>query len=307
MAKWDFKIVGASFVKELVPVGDDVQFRSQSLMQPGFDLEGDKIVIKESGAYKSAVLFSQIGEIDGVAPTDIEDAYEKLLTLVENFNGGGGTPGTTPNLTQVLAQSGRLIKEWNSADGDYVFELEDLGKHLYFIGDGVGGDISASIPDDLFPMLKGVELQGSVKYGTNITLVYNESSPKTVTINSNNIDSFVRFNANQTEDNIWSVGLSSVLSIIERGVFTGEFSLNSTVGGEYTPLSQSGALTLSIGSSAVKGGIDSIKITANGSAITVPGSWINVGGEAISTTSGAVNRIMVRQYQNEIWFTCKVN
>jgi hypothetical protein len=114
-----------------------------------------------------------------------------------------------PNLTQVLTQGGRLIKEWDSADGDYVFELEDLGKHLYFIGDGVGGDISAAIPDNLFPMLKGVELQGSVKYGTNITLVYNESSPKNVIINSNNINSFVRFNANQTDNNIWSVGLSN--------------------------------------------------------------------------------------------------
>ena len=108
MAKWDFKIVGASFVKELVPVDGDVQFRSQSFMQPSFDLEGDKIVIKESGAYKSAVLFSQIGEIDGVAPTDIEDAYEKLLTLVENFNEGGGTPVTTPTLQDVVNEDGNL-------------------------------------------------------------------------------------------------------------------------------------------------------------------------------------------------------
>ena len=103
MAKWDFKIVGASFVKELVPVGDDVNPRSQSFMQPSFDLEGDKIVMKESGQYKTAIGFTQIGEIDGVAPTDLEDAYAKLLTLVENFNGGGGAPGTTPSLPQVLA------------------------------------------------------------------------------------------------------------------------------------------------------------------------------------------------------------
>ena len=91
MAKWDFKIVGASFVKELVPVDGDVNPRSQSFMQPSFHLEGGKIVIKESGQYVTAIYFSQIGEIDGVAPTDIEDALAKLLTLVENFNGGEGT------------------------------------------------------------------------------------------------------------------------------------------------------------------------------------------------------------------------
>ena len=135
-----------------------------------------------------------------------------LYICIDNTTGAAAWEiyiSTVPNLTQVLTEGGRLIKEWDSADGDYVFELEDLGKHLYFIGDGVGGDISVAIPDNLFPMLKGVELQGSVKYGTNITLVYNESSPKTVIINSNNIDSFVRFNANQTENNIWSVGLSN--------------------------------------------------------------------------------------------------
>lgn len=104
MAKWDFKIVGASFVKELTPVSGDVQPRSQSFMQPSFDLEGDKIVMKESGQYKTSIGFTQIGEIDGVVPTDIEDAYAKLLVLVENFNGGGGTPGTTPNLTQVITE-----------------------------------------------------------------------------------------------------------------------------------------------------------------------------------------------------------
>jgi hypothetical protein len=106
MAKWDFKIVGASFVKELVPVDGDVNPRSQSFMQPSFDWEGDKIVMKESGQYKTAITFSQIGEIDGVAPTDLEDAYEKLLTLVENFNGGGGTPQT---LQQVLDQGSTAI------------------------------------------------------------------------------------------------------------------------------------------------------------------------------------------------------
>jgi len=104
MAKWDFKIVGASFVKELVPIADDVQPRSQSFMQPSFHLEGGKIVMKESGQYVTAIYFPQIGEIGGVAPTDIDDAYAKLLTLVENFNGGGVTPQT---LAETLAEDNK--------------------------------------------------------------------------------------------------------------------------------------------------------------------------------------------------------
>jgi hypothetical protein len=141
MAKWDFKIVGASFVKELAPVADDVQFRSQSFMQPSFDLEGDKIVMKESGQYKTAISFSQIGEIDGVAPTDLEDAYAKLLVLVENFNGGGGAPGTTPNLTQVLTVGD---KEFQQIDVDRDFELADRLKYSL-----IGGGMTMTLDDDL--------------------------------------------------------------------------------------------------------------------------------------------------------------
>ena len=130
MAKWDFKIVGASFVKELVPVDGDVQPRSQSFMQPSFDLEGDKIVMKESGQYKTAIGFTQIGEIDGVAPTDIDDAYAKLLTLVENFNGGGGTPGTTPTLQEVLLEGGRELVLYSEND-THVLEDADKSRLLY--------------------------------------------------------------------------------------------------------------------------------------------------------------------------------
>ena len=107
-------------------------------------------------------------------------------------------------------------------------------------------------------------------------------------------------------DSIVTAAMLEDLNIIERGVFSGEFALTSAIGGEYTPLTQTGALTLSIGAGAVNGGIDSAKITANGSAITVPGSWINVGSDTISIVNGAVNRIVVRRYQGEIWYSVKV-
>jgi hypothetical protein len=148
MAKWDFKIVGASFVKELVPVLGDSNPRSESFMQPSFDLEGGKIVMKESGQYKTAIYFSQIGEIDGVAPTDIEDAYAKLLTLVENFNGGGGAPGTTPNLTQVLTIQDRVHKE---IGGDYTIVDEDRTKWLLYVANT--GSIGTITLDDTYDLL----------------------------------------------------------------------------------------------------------------------------------------------------------
>lgn len=151
MAKWDFKIVGASFVKELVPIADDVQPRSQSFMQPSFHLEGGKIVIKESGQYVTAIYFSQIGEIDGVAPTDIDDAYAKLLTLVENFNGGGGTP---PNLGEVLTQGNRAPLAVNA---NRVFTLEDRTKNLYSLFDlstTVSLTLNNSVAYDLGDVLK---------------------------------------------------------------------------------------------------------------------------------------------------------
>ena len=171
MAKWDFKIVGASFVKELVPVDGDVQFRSQSFMQPSFDLEGDKIVMKESGAYKSAILFPQIGEIDGVAPTDLEDAYAKLLTLVENFNGGGGTPVTTPKMfTALLTQSGTSDSQSLSSGA--------VTKGVTYTIDGGDGDflnVGAPNNDDSTSFIATINGEPN-SYGT-CSLLYDLGAP----------------------------------------------------------------------------------------------------------------------------------
>ena len=73
MAKWNFFVTGGSLIKELDTSGNDVEPRSQSFMQPSLDLEGGKIVFKESGQYKTAIYFSQIGTIASATPTDIQD------------------------------------------------------------------------------------------------------------------------------------------------------------------------------------------------------------------------------------------
>lgn len=303
MAKWDFKIVGASFVKELAPVGDDVNPRSQSFMQPSFDLEGDKIVMKESGQYKTAILFTQIGEIDGVAPTDLEDAYAKLLVLVENFNGGGGAPGTTPNLPQVLTIGDRTL----DIPGTRNFQIDDRTKYLLsFAGETL--TLNESVID--FPansLLQFRALDEGVSLAVVGTLCFYLDGILPIT--SLNLYAGDYCELKKISSGNWVLTVSSgAINAIQRGVFSGAFALsNATRGGEYTPLAQSGALTLSVGASAVTGGVDSVKITSNGSAITVPGGWINIGSDSISVVNGAVNRIMVRQYQNEIWYTVKVS
>ena len=94
---------------------------------------------------------------------------------------------------------------------------------------------------------------------------------------------------------------------IERGVFSGEFALSNAVrGGEYTPLTQTGALTLSIGASAVNGGIDTVLLTANGSAISGFSTWKKLSSDSISTTAATVMFIMVRQYQGVIYYTVNI-
>lgn len=304
MAKWDFKIVGASFVKELAPVGDDVNPRSQSFMQPSFDLEGDKIVMKESGQYKTAILFTQIGEIDGVAPTDLEDAYAKLLVLVENFNGGGGAPGTTPNLDEVL-EVGNValdtsIEIRNTSSSVYstlnynqinVFSDDKIvrqNQNGFEVNDIINGNVTRNL-------ITGIEHVISGSGQTNVTFETPTGANSIIIPNQSGTIAM----------------LSDIPTIptaaIDRGTFSGEFALSNAVrGGEYTPLTQTGALTLSIGASAVNGGIDTVLLTANGSTIDGFSTWKKLSSDSISTTAATVMFIMVRQYQGVIYYTVNI-
>lgn len=101
--------------------------------------------------------------------------------------------------------------------------------------------------------------------------------------------------------------VNTQVNAVQPGAFDGTFALDKLGGNFYNDLAQSGALTLAVGGSAIVGGGDCVKITANGSAITVPGAWINVGGDSISIVNGAINRITVMKTVSEIWYTVKVN
>lgn len=296
MAKWDFKIVGASFVKELAPVGDDVNPRSQSFMQPSFDLEGDKIVMKESGQYKTAILFTQIGEIDGVAPTDLEDAYAKLLVLVENFNGGGGAPGTTPNLTQVLTQGDvPIFIQQILEDAVVTIRLEWQVSQVYIYGEptiGTGGiflDKTVVFSDNAtLRFCWGVQYEDGVftktpepyEFTTDAIVYYNGSTITSLTIQPNDLVMLKSGGIVSPGENIWILtvtnnstspqNLAQTLAIDNK---TNEIPIVSNNGSGYLNIGDD-AVNLGYGTPNVK----SIQIEADAFTLNSDVSIIINGG-----------------------------
>lgn len=94
MAKYSFTVSGSQLIVSLVPVLKDVQPTSMSYLSPSFKIGVGKINAYEHGQPRQSFLFTEIGEIDGVAPTDLQDAFDKLTTATANLNGGGASPLT---------------------------------------------------------------------------------------------------------------------------------------------------------------------------------------------------------------------
>ena len=92
MAQYNFYIVGSSLVMQLAVTDNDFPNKSMSFQQPSCRLTDTKIRLFESGNYYTALEFSEFGTIGGVAPSDLNDAFNKLLILIENFNTGGASP-----------------------------------------------------------------------------------------------------------------------------------------------------------------------------------------------------------------------
>lgn len=92
MAKYNFDVSGSQLIVALVPEESDVQPTSMSYLAPSFKIGVGKINAYEYGQPKQSFLFTEIGEIDGVEPTDLQDAFDKLTTATTNFNWGGTAP-----------------------------------------------------------------------------------------------------------------------------------------------------------------------------------------------------------------------
>lgn len=106
MSQWDFTASGGSLVKTLVSPEDYVGARIKSYTAPKFDLATNKITISEQGKYDSTIMFHEFNEIDGVPPTNLADAYTKLLALVPTASGGGS--GTQYNNVDAYDEDAAL-------------------------------------------------------------------------------------------------------------------------------------------------------------------------------------------------------
>lgn len=132
MAKYNFDVSGSQLIISLVPVLDDVQPTSMSYLAPSFKIGVGKINAYEYGQPKQSFLFTEIGEIDGEAPTDLQDAFDKLTTATANFNGGGAAPYKV--YTALLTQSGTdapvaTVLE-NTLGEDVTFSYDTAGVYL---------------------------------------------------------------------------------------------------------------------------------------------------------------------------------
>ena len=90
---WDFSADGVSVIKVL---RDADPPREQSFLALSLRMVDKIIYLYEAGEYASAVKFEQIGDIDGVAPTDLQDAYDKIIAIIPQ-----GGIGAVPTLQQV--------------------------------------------------------------------------------------------------------------------------------------------------------------------------------------------------------------
>ena len=124
--QWDFSIKNGQLLKTLNTSGGNFSPREVSFMQPSLALITDKILFFESGNYKTSLGFTNIGDIDGETPSDLQDAYDKITDLIANFNLGGATP----SLFDVLSVNDRPVNILEGASEAYTFQENDARKYL---------------------------------------------------------------------------------------------------------------------------------------------------------------------------------
>ena len=82
MAKTNFTANTNGLLSELVITGGDFKEKRNFWSTPSVSLVNNEIKIYDAGEYKDAYVFHRIGTINAVAPTDIVDAYTKLIALI---------------------------------------------------------------------------------------------------------------------------------------------------------------------------------------------------------------------------------
>ena len=76
--------------------------------------------------------------------------------------------------------------------------------------------------------------------------------------------------------------------------FTGTLDLSDGIGTIWNDVAQSGALTITVGSSAREGGSDSVRVVADGNTITLDPTftWVKMSSDSIGTTAADVNELI---------------
>jgi len=87
-AKYNFTIEGDSLVMRRTPIDGDTQEKSISFKSPSLVEDNNRIKLYESGNFQTSLRFVDFGLIDEVAPSNIQDATDKLLALIGTISGG---------------------------------------------------------------------------------------------------------------------------------------------------------------------------------------------------------------------------
>jgi hypothetical protein len=129
MAKYDISVESGSLVLTLDTNAGQYEPRVITLKQPALKLSLDNIKFFDSGLYKKTLKIENIGEIDSDEPTDINDAFEKILALIPTSEGGGG--GTTGTYNDVsIYQDSEALPLVFDADTIHSISITSLTGNL---------------------------------------------------------------------------------------------------------------------------------------------------------------------------------
>jgi len=82
MAKFNFTSLNGSIIMRRTPIDNDTSYKTITFRSLSLVNALDRIRLYESGDFYTSLQFTDFGEIDGVTPTSLEDAEEKLLALI---------------------------------------------------------------------------------------------------------------------------------------------------------------------------------------------------------------------------------
>jgi hypothetical protein len=144
MAKYQFSVSGSQLTISLVPVLDDVQPTSMTYLAPSFKIGVGKINVYEYGQPKQSFSLTEIGEINGLEPTDLQDAFDKLTSIAASFNGGGAS---TYKLISLASTNANVVKASKSNLSSIIaIGLTSDVRYLKFYNKATAPTVGTDVP-----------------------------------------------------------------------------------------------------------------------------------------------------------------